>query len=120
MRLKGLYELSKFRVEDESFSAIISFDPEHEIFKGHFPGQPIVPGVCLIHILKEIANRISGDNMQLKKGTNIKFLHLIDPQKSPLVSIKGLYSTAEKDGIRITATISDEEDTFFKFKGIFS
>ena len=120
MLLKGLYELSEFKVEKGSFSAKISFDPEHYIFKGHFPGQPVVPGVCLIHIVKELASMVSGEKFQLKKGSNVKFIQLIDPQKNPGVIIKGKSTLSSEGQLTISATILYKEDTFFKFKGIFS
>lgn len=120
MCLKDLYRISEFAADEGSFSAAISFNPEHDIFNGHFPAQPVVPGVCLIHIVKEITSRISGEKMQLQKGINTKFLQLIDPRKSPGLSIQGMFSSTETGEMRITATISGEETTFFKFKGIFS
>jgi 3-hydroxyacyl-[acyl-carrier-protein] dehydratase len=120
MHLKGLYEVSGFLAEDESFSATIIFDAKHAIFQGHFPGQPVVPGVCLIHIVKMIATMISGEAVHLTKGSNIKFLQLIDPRKSPVVIIKGKYSGKDESVLTISATISNEEVVFFKFKGLFS
>jgi len=120
MHLEGLYAVSEFRIEADSFSAIISFDPEHVIFKGHFPGQPVVPGVCLIHIVGKIANKISTEKIQLVKGSNIKFLQLIDPDKDPVVIIKGKYVTDNAGELNLSATISKEEALFFKFKGVFS
>lgn len=120
MHLKGLYEISEFAAEDESFSATITFDAGHAIFKGHFPGQPVVPGVCLIHIVKAIANMIAGEKVQLAKASNVKFLQLIDPRKNAEVIIEGKWLKGETGSMSISATISANENNFFKFKGSFS
>lgn len=120
MHLKGLYAISDVLIEKESFSARIGFDPEHDIFKGHFPGQPVVPGVCLIHIAKEIANILSDGKVLLRKGTNMKFLQLVDPRITPVIYIHGTHSWNETGDMNITATITADDITFFKFKGIFS
>ena len=32
----------------------IELDPEHFIYKAHFPGEPITPGVCIMQIAKEL------------------------------------------------------------------
>ncbi|MEE4257233.1 MAG: hypothetical protein V2I47_09355 [Bacteroidales bacterium] len=120
MLLQSLYQISEFNSSGEEFSATISFNPDHDIFKGHFPGQPVVPGVCLIHIVKELANMISGKQMLLQKGNSVKFLQLIDPRKGPEVIIKGKYSGKDESGMTISATISNEEAAFFKFKGLFT
>jgi 3-hydroxymyristoyl/3-hydroxydecanoyl-(acyl carrier protein) dehydratase len=34
--------------------ATIRLNPDHAIFAGHFPGQPVVPGVCMLQIIKEL------------------------------------------------------------------
>ena len=119
MNLQGLYTIAELTTESDTFSAGISFDAGHDIFNGHFPGQPVVPGVCLIHIVKEIANMISREKLQLKKGSNIKFLQLIDPGKNPEVIIKGKCSKSESGELSVSASITNTESTFFKFKGQF-
>ena len=54
--LNSLYTIKRMLREGDSnkLSAMIRLNPSHEIFKGHFPGNPILPGVCVVQILKEI------------------------------------------------------------------
>ena len=39
-----------------SIVAELDVDPELEIFKGHFPGQPVLPGVILMEALAQAAS----------------------------------------------------------------
>ncbi len=119
MTLRSLYKINDFLVEDGSFSASITFNSGHEIFKGHFPGQPVVPGVCLIHIIKEISIKITENETVMTDGSNIKFLQVIDPSIHDEVHIKGTFSSESKENIKITATILNEDLVFCKFKGTF-
>ncbi|MDE2077540.1 MAG: hydroxymyristoyl-ACP dehydratase [Burkholderiales bacterium] len=38
--------------------ATCTFDPADPVFKGHFPGDPIVPGVLLIEFIAQAANML--------------------------------------------------------------
>lgn len=120
MSLQSLYTINNLLVSDADLDAQIAFYPTHEIFNGHFPGQPIVPGVCLVHIVKELASTIAEEEVLLTKSGNIKFLNIIDPQQNPEVSIKAAFVKNEDGGLSITANIFSGDVVYFKFKGIFS
>lgn len=120
MSLQSLYTIKNLQISDADLEAQITFDASHEIFNGHFPGQPIVPGVCLVHIVKELASNIAEEEMLLTKGSNIKFLNIIDPHQNAEVSLKASFNTNEDRGLTLTANIFSGEIIFFKFKGIFS
>ena len=64
------------------------------ILKAHFPGQPIVPGACLVAVVGELVNkalktgmptRTWAIQMQLKTIKNIKFISLIEPREDGVV-----------------------------------
>ena len=120
MILESLYTISDFKMNGNDFSAQISFDATHDIFAGHFPDQPVLPGVCLIHIMKEMANMISDKEMLLTDGSNIKFLHMIDPGVNAEVQINGTYSLESNKHLKITAKIFIQDIVFFKFNGLFN
>jgi len=60
-------------VNDEQgvISAMLEINPSHKIFQGHFPGQPVVPGVCMMEMVKEITEMVTGKEMFLQKADNI-------------------------------------------------
>ena len=102
-----------------SFKVTIELNDKHKIFKGHFPGNPIVPGVCMIQIVKEILSKLLKKNLFLSEGSNIKFISVIKPEINKILNID--YKIKQENNIfRVNAVISFEERIFFKFKGIFS
>ena len=44
----------------------IAFNPNHEIFEGHFPGNPVVPGVILCEIMAQSCCLLIGDELKGK------------------------------------------------------
>ena len=53
--------------EKDTISATVLIDKNHPIFKGHFPEKPVLPGVCLMQIIKDILeDKIEQLNLFLK------------------------------------------------------
>ncbi|CAA6818985.1 MAG: 3-hydroxyacyl-[acyl-carrier-protein] dehydratase [uncultured Aureispira sp.] len=95
----------------------ISLNVEHPIYKGHFPQQPVVPGVCMMQIVAELSTAALGKKVSLKKANQAKFLIPIIPQKNPLLDVKIKYTSNEDGSLKISASIQDSTVIFFKFKG---
>jgi len=53
------------RREDGRYTATLQFPADFPGFRGHFPGNPIVPGVCLISAVELLARKIA-DNPALR------------------------------------------------------
>lgn len=60
----------------------VALDPAHELFSGHFPGHPVVPGVVLVHISLRIVSAMVGASMRIDQARAIKFLAPVDPRVS--------------------------------------
>ena len=99
-------------------SATITFQKDHPIFNGHFPGHPVVPGVCMIQIIRELLE----DTLQLKlaihSGDNIKFLSVINPIETPSVQAS-IQTVVNGDQIDVQAAFFVRQTSYFKFKGSF-
>jgi len=87
--LNSLYTIKRMLREGDSnkLSAMIRLNPSHEIFKGHFPGNPILPGVCVVQILKEILMYQSDNKLILNYASSIKYLSYINPVVNSIINI---------------------------------
>jgi len=118
MLLNDFYTITTFNPTESGVEAGLEINAGHRIFEGHFPGQPVTPGVCMMQMIKEIAEKVVGRKLQLQKAADLKFLAIIDPQKNNKVSVKLNYSVHE-DGLQVNAVIFKDELVHFKFKGSF-
>ncbi len=57
----------------------IRFDEEFPGFAGHFPGHPIVPGVCLAAVLDVMLRRLASPTLALSRLQREKFTGLVRP-----------------------------------------
>ncbi len=80
------YNIEKTEVTGNTYSAHVKLNASHEIYKAHFPGNPITPGVCLLQMALEIINAKYNRNMRLVYAKNIKYLKVINPVENPLIS----------------------------------
>ena len=87
--LRGtLYEL----VRADSLGATVRLLPESAVYRGHFPGYPITPGVCLVQIALELIAGMAGQAghdgngsrdgaVRLVAAKNIKFTSPVIPKE---------------------------------------
>jgi 3-hydroxyacyl-[acyl-carrier-protein] dehydratase len=100
-------------------SASLEINAAHQIFQGHFPGMPVVPGVCMMEMVKEVTETVTGKEMFLQKADNIKFLSVIDPHQNRNVNARITYANSENKRISVEATLFREDIIYLKFKGEF-
>ncbi len=104
---------------DDRITAQIKVDVAHEIFKGHFPGMPILPGACQTQIITKVLEQATRQTLRLRKADNIKFLALMDPNLDPEISLEITIKSQTDDEVGATATMTNVGNTITKFSGKF-
>ncbi|CAM1348436.1 3-hydroxyacyl-ACP dehydratase [Tenacibaculum insulae] len=80
MLIKDFYKIETItEVATNVIHAHIQLNKNHTVFNGHFPGNPVTPGVCMIQTIKEIVQSHVNSNLFLQGISNIKFTALINP-----------------------------------------
>lgn len=113
--MNDFYSFSAFEKGDSGLSFRVEFNSDHGIFAGHFPGQPVVPGVCMMQIVKEMMERSLEHRLTLRSTGQVKFLQLITPDLSPLVNLSWKETEA---GYMVDASFKLERDVF-KMSGVY-
>jgi 3-hydroxyacyl-[acyl-carrier-protein] dehydratase len=102
MLLKKFYSIiSKQQATPQKYNVAIRIDASHEIFNGHFPGNPVMPGVCMMQIIKEITEEIVERELVLQSLTNVKFMALINPDHNPELDLELEITTADNGLIKV-------------------
>ena len=82
--IKDFYKIQATRnVDANTIHVTILLNKNHDVFNGHFPGNPITPGVCMIQTIKEITQDHVERNLFLQGISNVKFTALINPHINP-------------------------------------
>lgn len=71
--------ISAARDSEGGVLATVSTDAESPWFSGHFPGDPILPGIAQLHMVTECVERALGKPLLLKNLARVKFKQLIRP-----------------------------------------
>ena len=87
------------------------------VFKGHFPGQPVVPGVCMMYIVKDLLEQEFAAPILLQTASQVKFLQLITPETQPVMV--NIHWMKEAGKIAVTANFKSEKD-LFKMNAVFA
>jgi 3-hydroxyacyl-[acyl-carrier-protein] dehydratase len=115
----NLLTIQEITHEEGSVSAVLGIDPGSDILKGHFPGHPVVPGACMLQIVKEVLERALNKPLRLKKADNLKFLNMIDPGANTEIQLHLSYRSDDEGIIMVNAKLSSSQTLHFKFQGSF-
>lgn len=115
----ALYRIESWDAAEGRLTAVLVLDPAHPIFEGHFPGQPVLPGVCQVQIVKELLEKARARRLFLTEAAQCKFLQMVDPGQTPTLEVQIDY-VRQDDSIEAQAVIKCGELFFLKMKGRFT
>lgn len=120
MVLKDFYKiLSLENTSDSKYNAIILVNDKHDVFKGHFPDNPIMPGVCMIQIIKELSETITKSNLMMQTLSNVKFMALINPEVTPELRLELDITTTEDGLVKVKNTTYFNETVALKLSNVY-
>lgn len=114
--LNDFYTRNNWKQDDSNISCDIVFNPQHDIFKGHFPEHPVVPGVCTMSFIKKALEDALNQKLILKEAGAVKFLQLILPDHHVTMNIK--FQQDEK-GISAQTSLLNEGKPAFKMNALY-
>ena len=113
--LNDFYTIISRDASGGTVRARISINRAHKIFDGHFPDLPIVPGVCMMQIVREILEVTTESSLSIAGAETMKFLAVINPDQNREVDVSITY-TEDNGTLNVNASLFAGTVTFFKLK----
>ena len=105
---------------ENGFEAALRTNPEHRIYKAHFPENPITPGVCIIQAAGELLEQKLNCKLYLKTVKNVKFLSVIIPEEGKKIKYGFSNIVEDENGCKTQVVVSDDDIVYAKISLIFS
>lgn len=116
MLLDNFYTIRHIEKSDSNWTVTIELNPDHPIYKGHFPEQPIVPGVCMLQMIKESTEEMVKSKLQFTQIASCKFLSAINPIESSVLELSIKREETEEGLIKLQAGGICNKTEFIKVK----
>lgn len=103
--------------EGQGTTYAVSLLSDCKVYEGHFPGEPICPGVCNVQTIKECTQLLTGEqSLSITAIKRCRFKSLMSPQSVQQVNIN-INATKHDKGYTVTARIYDTETEYMDFNG---
>ncbi|MCC8425872.1 hypothetical protein [Mucilaginibacter sp. UR6-11] len=117
MLKEPLFKILSLQQTEHVIEVVLEIDQLNKIFAGHFPDQPVVPGACMLQLVKETLAGALNKPLRLAKADNIKFLSLVEPS-TPSLQLNIAYQPGETD-IKVNASLMAARTVCMKLQAIF-
>ena len=120
MVLKDFYKiLSEEKISESKYSFTILINEKHEVFQGHFPGNPVMPGVCMMQIIKELTEYITVSSLFMQTLSNVKFMALINPFVNPELLLELDITTTEDNLVKVKNVSYFDQTVALKLSSVY-
>lgn len=87
-----------------------------DVYRGHFPGRPVSPGVCNIETIKELTMSLTGKSLGIQHIKSCRFTAVASPAICPEVDVE-ITAIPSSEGYAVMASIRDAKTTYLELKG---
>ena len=115
-----LYHITDVQITEDNSAFKIDINANHDIFRGHFPSNPVTPGVVQIEMVKELLSIIHKSKVSINKIANCKFLTILNPEKNSKVSVSIDTKDVDADSRNVSAIIFYDDHKFLKMSATYS
>lgn len=120
MLQEDFFTITTLQADNNTVHAVLEINAAHRIFEGHFPGQPVVPGVCMMLMVKEVMEKVIGRTTRLVKADYLKFLSMVNPTENNRITAQLKYTQNDNGEIQVNGSLLNGTSTCLKFSGILS
>jgi len=119
MPLNDFYTYKILESGAGKINASITINDNHPVFEGHFPGNPVTPGVTQVEMIRKILSDYVGKPLMLTLAKSIKFSAAIIPTVNTEIMLT-IKIKEDNNVYKTVCEIYSREKIFTKLNGTFS
>jgi 3-hydroxyacyl-[acyl-carrier-protein] dehydratase len=101
------YSSDRFiRAPDNELTAEVNFPGDSPWFDGHFPQDPVLPGIAQVAVVHDLIRRAFGEDLPIREISRLRFKRKISPSDRLTVTITP--GGASQDLYRFRMSFGDE------------
>jgi len=117
MNWEEYFHIDRYTEEDGTHIFDVTLDPACDVYRGHFPGKPISPGVCNIGMILRCAEKVTGSHLRFTSIKQCRLTGLVTPSDTPHLTVE-IQTSRTDDGVTsLRAAIKDPERSYLDLKG---
>lgn len=116
----NLFTIVSQQQEEGNAAFQVRLNPEWPIYKAHFPGHPITPGVCIVQMLQELLQILVHRELCLRQAKNVKYVAIVSPEE--VTDLTVTFSKIEEqpdNSLKVQAQVANGETLYTKFSATF-
>jgi 3-hydroxyacyl-[acyl-carrier-protein] dehydratase len=114
--MSDYYLIERETIDGLSGFFAVRLNPDCEVYKGHFPGEPVSPGVCNMQMLLECAEKVIGFPLRARKVNRCRLTTLITPLSHPELELHIELKENEPALWALNAEIGKDADSYMALK----
>ena len=111
--------MSELGDDGQELTARFCFSQEFIGFKGHFPGKPVLPGVCKIQAILCMLEEATHKTPQLKEIVSAKFYTPVTCNEEIVCTVRRVSDGSEETRVLALITNGDKKIAEIKLKVVF-
>lgn len=119
MLITNFYHIKDKRTGTGEAHYKVVFPSNCDVYRGHFPSEPVSPGVCTIQMIKELTEEAVGRALTISNISNCKLTHVLVPSDEKTINADITFSDTG-DNVTINAIVWEGETTYIKMRATLS
>lgn len=105
------YTVGNIQQTPTGYEVRVTLNPAHPVYAGHFPQQPVVPGMCTLTIIREVLGDILGAEVMFRQIRECKFVSAVIPREGLGLDLSIILSDNQ-----VRCIIMEEDKVVLKLK----
>ena len=114
--MSDYYSIESKKIDGLSGCFVVRLNPDCKVYEGHFPGEPVSPGVCNIDMLLECAAHVIGFPLRARKINRCRLTTLITPLSHSELELHIDFKEKEPSLWVLSAEIGKGADNYMSLK----